>query len=127
MIVGVGVDTIEIARVAALLEGYGERFRRRVFTDGEQRYCDRRRRFAQHYAARFAAKEALLKALGIGLRMGVRWREVEVVNLPDGKPTLRLHGRTAQHAAAFGSYRLELSLTHAQEVASAFVILETVG
>ncbi|MBI3089301.1 MAG: holo-ACP synthase [Candidatus Tectomicrobia bacterium] len=127
MIVGVGVDTIEIARVAALLERYGARFRRRVFTEGEQRYCDRRRRFAQHYAARFAAKEALLKALGIGLRMGVRWRDIEVVNLPDGKPTLRLHGRTAERAAKLGTHRLELSLTHAQEVASAFLILETLG
>lgn len=124
MIVGLGIDTIEIPRIAATLERYGGRFRRRVFTDAEQRYCDRRRRFAQHYAARFAAKEAVMKALGIGLRMGIRWREIEVVNLPSGKPTLKLSGRTAEHAARLGDYRIELSLTHAIEVATAMVTVE---
>lgn len=122
MIVGVGIDLTPIPRVAALLDRWGERFARKVFTDGERAYCDRRGQRAQHYAARFAAKEAALKALGVPADLS--WHELEVVSDGAGAPRLDLAGRAAEAAARLGARRAHLSLTHAGDMAAAVVVLE---
>ena len=126
MIVGVGVDLAEVDRIRDALErpGTGERFRARVFTAGEQAYCERRRRKYESYAARFAAKEAGVKAIGTGWNHGVRWRDIEVARKPGGRPTLLLHGKAAEFAAKLGATNVALSLTHTAEQAFAQVILE---
>ena len=114
----VGVDIIEIERVAATLRRFGDRFLERVYTPGETAYCRGR---APQLAARFAAKEAVMKALGTGTR-GVGWREIEVVRAPSGAPSVRLHGRAAARAANVGIERLALSLSHSRAYAVASVV-----
>ena len=125
MIVGSGVDIAEVDRIRAAAERYGARFIERVYTPLEIAYVERRRagRY-ERYAARFAAKEAGMKAIGTGWRRGVRWRDFEVTNLPSGKPTLKLHGVAAQFAAMLGVKNIALSLTHTATEALAYVILE---
>ncbi|MGA3026926.1 MAG: holo-ACP synthase [Bryobacteraceae bacterium] len=125
MIVGSGVDIAEVDRIRAAAERYGARFIERVYTPLEIAYVERRRagRY-ERYAARFAAKEAGMKAIGTGWRRGVRWRDFEVTNLPSGKPTLKLHGVAAQFAAMLGVKNIALSLTHTSTEALAYVILE---
>ena len=125
MIVGSGVDIAEVDRIRAAAERYGARFIERVYTPAEIAYVERRRagRY-ERYAARFAAKEAGMKAIGTGWRRGVRWRDFEVTSLPSGKPTLRLHGVAAQFAASLGVKNIALSLTHTATEALAYVILE---
>lgn len=105
-----------------MLERYGDRFRERVFTPGEVAYCQRRRNFAASYAARFAAKEAGMKAIGTGKSHGVLWRDVEVVRV-SGPPQLRFHGAAARHFAAMGGKEAFLTLTHTGHQALAQVIL----
>jgi len=113
-IVGHGVDLVEIDRIAALLERHGDQFKRRCFTDGEQAYADAgRKRRAERYAARFACKEAVLKALGTGWRDGIGWTDIAVVNEPSGRPLLRLSGRCLEIARALGADRWVVSLSHA--------------
>lgn len=124
MIVGIGIDVVEIARVRRLLARWGNRFLERVFTEGERAYAEGKRDPAEHLAARFAAKEAALKALGTGLSMGVRWREMEVRRARRGPPTLALSGRTAALGAARGVRRLHVSLTHDAGLAVAQVLAE---
>jgi holo-[acyl-carrier protein] synthase len=124
MIVGTGVDIAEVARIKAAVERFGDRFLRRVFTPDEIRYCMARPNFAERLAARFAAKEAGMKAIGTGLRHGITWQDLEVIRQPGGRPTLRISGRAAEFAAKLGCKRTHLSLTHTQEQALAFVILE---
>jgi holo-[acyl-carrier protein] synthase len=124
MIVGTGVDIVEVPRVAAAIERHGDRFLRRVFTDSEIRYCDSKVNRFERYAARFAAKEAGLKAIGTGWRGGVAWRELEVQREPGGRPTLVLHGKAAEFAAILGMKRVSLSLSHTAQHAIAHVILE---
>lgn len=124
MIVGTGVDITEVPRVAASIQRFGERFLKRVFTDAEIAYCESKQNKAERFAARFASKEAALKALGTGLRMGISWREVEVTRLPGGRPTMSFHGVAAQIAAKLGVKRSHLSLSHTEEHAIAYVILE---
>jgi len=124
MIVGTGIDVIEVPRVAAALERFGERFLRRVFTDGEIRYCDSKANRVERYAARFAAKEAAMKALGTGWSHGVRWRDLEVLRQPGGRPTVAFHGKAAEFAAKLGVAHAALSLTHTKAEALAQVILE---
>lgn len=126
MIVGVGVDLAEVDRIRDALEAAstGERFKQRVFTPGEQAYCERRRRKYESYAARFAAKEATMKALGRGWSRDVSWTEIEVHRSRGSRPTIRLHGRTAQYAAKLGIRRISLALTHTAETAMAEVIAE---
>lgn len=125
MIVGVGIDLVDIARIAQLLETQGERALRRLFTEGEAAYAAARAEPARHLAARFAAKEAAYKALaGTDHARGIGWRDIEVVAEWDGRPVLRLHGRAAERAAALGVVRMHLSLTHADATAAAFVVLE---
>jgi holo-[acyl-carrier protein] synthase len=122
MIVGVGVDLTPVSRIARALERYPGRLEARLFTDGERAYCRSKARAEQHFAARFAAKEALLKALSVPV--GLSWHELEVVSDGNGAPRLVLHGRAAATAARVGARRLHLSLTHADDAAVAFVVAE---
>lgn len=124
MIVGTGIDIAEVRRVAQALERFGERFLDRIFTPGEIRYCDSKANRVERYAARFAAKEAAMKALGTGWNHGVRWRDCEVVRAPGGRPTIVFHGRAGEFAAKLGVKNAALSLTHTSEQAFAQVILE---
>jgi holo-[acyl-carrier protein] synthase len=124
MIVGIGVDLVRIARIRQAMERWQGRFLERVFTPGEVAYARGRRDPAEHLAARFAAKEAALKALGTGLRMGVRWRELEVQRVAGERPRLALSGRTAALGAARGVRTLHLSLSHDGEYALAQVLAE---
>jgi len=122
MILGVGVDIIDVERIQAALDHprTGDRFRVRVFTDREVAYCMRRRHAAESFAARFAAKEAMMKAFG----RAYGWREIEVVR-GTGAPTLQLHGRAQERAAALGLQRIHLSLSHTATLAIAYVIAES--
>lgn len=125
MIVGTGIDIAEVPRIRQAIERFGARFLERVFTVGETRYCDSKANRFERYAARFAAKEAAMKALGTGWNHGVRWRDCEVVRLPGGRPTMFFHGRAAEFAAKLGVKNIALSLSHTEEQAIAQVILET--
>ena len=124
MIIGSGIDLVEIRRIQQSFERYGKRFLDRVFTAAEQAYCMRKRKAAESLAARFAAKEAGAKALGTGISRGVNWLEIEVSREPGGRPTLRFHGRAAQIAEHMGVAHTALSLTHTSELAMASVLLE---
>jgi holo-[acyl-carrier protein] synthase len=124
MIIGSGIDMVEIRRIQHSMDRYGARFLNRVYTAAEQAYCLRKRNSAESFAARFAAKEAGAKALGTGISYGVTWLEIEVVREPSGRPTLRFLGRAAQIAARLGFARAALSITHTAELATASVLLE---
>jgi holo-[acyl-carrier protein] synthase len=124
MLVGTGIDIIEIDRIAESIERYGDRFLDRIFTADEIAYCGRKKNAAESYAARFAAKEAGAKALGTGIQQGITWKEIEVRREPSGRPTLHLSGRAAQLAARLGVRRTALSLTHSRNLAMASVHLE---
>jgi holo-[acyl-carrier protein] synthase len=124
MILGTGVDLCEVPRIEAAILRHGRRFLERIFTPLEIAYAEPKANRFERYAARFAAKEAGMKALGTGWRGGIAWRDFEVVNLPSGRPTLRFHGRAAAIAAKLGVRRVALSLTHTKEQALAMVILE---
>jgi len=124
MILGTGVDIAEVPRIRQSIERFGDRFLRRIFTEGEIRYCERRARRFESYAARFAAKEAAMKALGTGWSRGVRWRDIEVVRPKGQRPTIQFHGEAAAIAAKLGTKNIALSLTHTSEEALAHVILE---
>ncbi|MBX9456300.1 MAG: holo-ACP synthase [Rhizobium sp.] len=128
MIIGIGSDLIDIRRVEKTLERFGERFAMRCFTEIERAKSDRRKNRAASYAKRFAAKEACSKALGTGLSMGVAWREMGVVNLPSGKPTMQLTGGAAERLAALvpaGHKALvHVTITDDFPLAQAFVIIE---
>lgn len=124
MIVGAGVDLAEVGRIQAAIERFGERFLRRVFTPLEIAYAERKANRYERYAARFAAKEAGMKAIGTGWRRGVRWLDFEVANLPTGKPTLRFYGKAAEFAGELGVRNVALSITHTKATALAHVILE---
>jgi holo-[acyl-carrier protein] synthase len=124
MLVGTGIDIIEIDRIAESIQRYGDRFLDRIFTANEIAYCGRKKNAAESYAARFAAKEAGAKALGTGIQQGITWKEIEVRREPSGRPTLHLSGRAAQLAARLGVRRTALSLTHSRNLAMASVHLE---
>jgi holo-[acyl-carrier protein] synthase len=124
MILGTGVDLAEVARIRASVERFGQRFLSRIYTTAEIAYVERKANRFERYAARFAAKEAGMKAIGTGWRCGVRWQDFEVGNLPSGKPTLRLHGEAARIAKKLGVKSISLSLTHTAELGLAHVILE---
>src|ERR1035438_2632286 len=124
MIVGSGIDLVEIGRIQKSVDRFGDRFLNRVYTEAEKAYCLRKRKGAESFAARFAAKEAGAKALGTGISFGVSWLEIEVVREPSGRPTLRFHGRAAQIAAGLGAARAALSITHTAALAMASVVLE---
>jgi holo-[acyl-carrier protein] synthase len=124
MIVGTGIDIAEVPRVAAAITRFGHRFLQRIYTEGEIRYCESKANRVERYAARFAAKEAAMKALGTGWNHGVRWRDVEVCRQPGGRPTIVFHGKAAEFAASLGAAHVALSLSHTAEQAIAQVILE---
>jgi holo-[acyl-carrier protein] synthase len=125
MIVGTGIDIAEVPRIREAIERHGERFIKRIFTEGEIQYCESKANRVERYAARFAAKEAGMKAIGTGWNHGVRWRDIEVARKPGGRPTLLLHGKAAEFAAKLGATNIALSLTHTEEEAMAQVILES--
>lgn len=128
MILGIGSDLCDIRRIENSLSRFGERFTQRIFTPGEQAKSDRRATRAASYARRFAAKEACSKALGTGIRSGVFWRDMEVVNLPSGRPTMRLTGgaaaRLAQMVPPGHEAVVHVSLTDDPPLAQAFVVIE---
>ncbi|MCX6638163.1 MAG: holo-[acyl-carrier-protein] synthase [Acidobacteria bacterium] len=124
MILGTGIDLAEVPRVRAAIERHGRRFIERIYTPAEIAYVERKANRYERYAARFAAKEAGMKAIGTGWRHGVRWQDFEVVNLPSGRPTLKLHGVAARVAERLGVRAISLSLTHTAQQGMAFVILE---
>jgi holo-[acyl-carrier protein] synthase len=124
MVIGVGTDLMENARIERSIVRFGEAFLKRVFTPGEVAYCRAKRNFAESFAARFAAKEAGAKALGTGISRGVSWREFEVRRKPGQRPELYLSGRAQEIAQALGVKRLSLSLTHSRDFAMAVVIAE---
>ena len=130
MIIGIGNDTIDIRRVEKVLERHGERFTTRIFTDIEVRKSERRRLRAASYAKRFAAKEACAKALGTGMRAGVFWRDLGVVNLPGGKPSMKLTGGALKRLQAITPAGCEavidVSLTDEGPTAQAIVIISAV-
>jgi len=113
-----------VDRIRRAIERFGDRFLKRVFTPAEIAYVERRGNRCQRYAARFAAKEAGMKALGTGWRRGVRWQDFEVTNLPSGQPTLKLHGAAARFAQQQGVASVVVSLTHTATLGLAFVVLE---
>ncbi|HEY7910641.1 MAG TPA: holo-ACP synthase [Blastocatellia bacterium] len=125
MIIATGIDLIEISRIGDVFERRGERFRQRVYTDAEIEYCERQQPGLESYAARFAAKEAAMKALGTGWADGVRWRDIEVVRGPEGAPRLELRGRALDRFRELGASRAHLSLTHTRDLAMAQVIFES--
>ena len=125
MIVGTGIDITEVPRIREAIERHGERFLQRIFTEGEIQYCESKANRIERYAARFAAKEAGMKAIGTGWNHGVRWRDIEVARQPGGRPRLLLHGKAAEFAAKLGARNIALSLTHTAEQAMAQVILES--
>ena len=121
-IIGLGIDATDIPRITATIERYGTRFTHRIFTDTEIAYCTRRREPAIHFAGRFAAKEAAMKALGTGHSQGVLWRDIEVVRR-HGPPQLQFHGGAARRFAAMGATGSLLSITHSETLAIAQVML----
>jgi holo-[acyl-carrier protein] synthase len=125
MIVGSGIDIAEVSRIREIIDRHGDRFLERVYTDAEIQYCNSKVNRAERYAARFAAKEAAMKALGTGWNHGIRWRDIEVHRIPGHRPTLVFHGKASEFAKKLGAVRVALSLTHTAEQALAQVILES--
>jgi holo-[acyl-carrier protein] synthase len=121
-IISAGLDATEVTRIQYMLDKYGDRFRQRIYTAGEIAYCERRRTAAQSYAARFAAKEAAMKALGTGRSRGVLWRDIEVTRAPGGPPQLRFHGEAGRRFTAIGGVKSVLTLTHTNQLALAQVL-----
>jgi len=124
MIIGSGIDLVEIERIQHSMDRYGARFLNRVYTPAEQAYCLSKRRAAESFAARFAAKEAGAKALGTGISHGVSWLEIEVVRETSGRPNLHFHGRAAQIATRLGMVSASLSITHTGSLSAASVVIE---
>ena len=124
MILGIGTDLAEVDRIRESIARFGDRFLNRIYTEGERAYTATKANSAERFAARFAAKEAGMKAIGTGWRHGVTWKDFEVVNEPSGRPTLRLSGVASQIAEKLGAKRISLSLTHTSQMAFAVVILE---
>ncbi|MFZ4765964.1 MAG: holo-ACP synthase [Roseimicrobium sp.] len=121
-IIGLGLDLVEVARIHGLLEKWGPSFKERVFTSGERAYCETHSQPAIHYAARFAAKEAVAKALGTGFTQGVSWQDIEVRRDERGLPSVLLHGETLCLAESLGISGWLLSLTHTETTAAASAV-----
>ena len=121
-VVGLGLDLVEVERIRALLEKSGDRFKERVFTENEIAYCDSCADAAMHYAARFAAKEAVAKVLGTGFSSGVSWRDIEVLRGVSGAPSVLLHGGALGVARELGVARILLTLTHTKSAAAACAV-----
>lgn len=125
MIVGTGIDIVLVSRIAEALERHGDRYLARVYTEGEILYCGAKKRGAsQAYAVRYAAKEAVAKALGVGIRRGLNFKDIEVVLDPLGKPSIRLHASAAAIASERGVESLHIALSHEGDWAVAFALAE---
>lgn len=123
-----GIDLVDIARIERMLIDHDERFRQRVFTDAEQQYCDAAtHRRAERYAARFAVKEAVLKALGTGWRNGISWRDVEVIRRPSGEPALNITGRCAELSRTLDITNWLVSISHAGESSVGYAMASVIG
>ena len=118
-LIGIGIDVVEVDRIADALERHGDAFRDRIFTEGEHLYCSAQKRPALHYAARFAAKEAVAKAFGTGIGKDLGWLDMEVIRRPSGEPSLELSGTGKAYADANGIIEVKISLTHARDYAAA--------
>lgn len=127
MIVGIGLDIAEVSRLRQAIERHGERFLNRVFTPSEIAYCRKRANLYERFAARFAAKEAGMKALGTGWRNGVTWHDFQVSNASSGKPALQLSGKAQEIFRSLGGINIALSITHVADYAMAEVIVEGDG
>ncbi|MGI8905946.1 MAG: holo-ACP synthase [Candidatus Sumerlaeaceae bacterium] len=127
MIYGIGLDMVEVARIEESLQRFGERFQKRIFTEVERAYCNGLPHPPLHFAARFAAKEAFLKALGTGLSNAISWKDVGIENLPSGKPELRVIGRALELANERAITHMHVSLTHTNSHAAAVVVLDNAG
>jgi holo-[acyl-carrier protein] synthase len=125
VIVGIGIDLAEVGRIREAIERHGQRFIERVYTSAEIAYVEKKANRYERYAARFAAKEAAMKAIGTGWKRGVRWQDFEVTNLPSGRPSLQFHGVAAEIADGLQVRNIALSLTHTSEQGMAIVILES--
>jgi len=123
---GIGIDTIEVPRIARSIETYGDQFVRRIYSEEEIRYCTGRPHAAEHFAARFAAKEAYAKALGTGVRRGFVWRDIAVLKERSGRPYIELRGKMPERALTIIGKEpiIKLSITHTKEIAEAIVTIE---
>lgn len=119
MIVGLGTDIVEIVRIGKMIERHGEMFLRRVFTDDEIAYCQRRKESYEHFAGRWAAKEAVMKTLGTGFIRGISWQDIEISAKTSGKPTVSLHGGAREHAKALGIDEVLITISHCRAYATA--------
>ena len=124
MIIGIGIDIVEVSRLQRSVEKHGDRFLHRIFTQEELHYCQSKANCYQHFAVRFAAKEALLKAIGTGLRGGIRWREIEIVNDKLGKPLMSCKGQCDKVLKTLKANCPMVSLSHTKNYGIAFVVLE---
>ena len=123
-ILGIGTDIIECLRIAQMIERHGELFIRRVYTEHEIGYCSTKKASTQHYAGRWAAKEAVLKVLGTGWKKGISWRDVEVRNKPSGAPTITLYAGARDVAEQLGIQKLHISISHCRSHATAYSVAE---
>jgi len=121
-VLGIGTDLVEVGRIESMLERHGDTFRNRVYSDQEIRYCSARAAAAQHYAGRWAAKEAVLKVLGTGWTGGLKWSEIEVQNADSGQPLMQLSGKAAEIAAAMGIQHIMISISHTDQYAVAYAV-----
>ena len=124
MIVGIGIDLVEISRLKRSIERFNERFLKRIYTVRELEYCQQKLIQETHYAVRFAAKEAMVKAVGIGVRNGITWQDIEVVNDGMGKPEIRTYGKCKQILSILKVNRIHISLSHTENYGIAMVVLE---
>ena len=123
MIYGIGTDIIEIKRIAASITRYEQRFLDKIFTSREQEYCHRHQQSAQHFAGRFAAKEAIVKAIGTGFRRGVSWLDIEIINDSDGKPEVILSEKLREMVSpSNNNVSIQLTMSHCREYAVAFAV-----
>jgi len=126
-ILGIGTDIIECLRIAQMVERHGDLFIRRVYTEHEIDYCSPKKSSTQHYAGRWAAKEAVLKVLGTGWKRGISWRDVEVRNKPSGAPTITLYAGARDVAEQLGIQKLHISISHCRSHATAYSVAEGIG
>jgi holo-[acyl-carrier protein] synthase len=124
LIFGIGIDLVEVDRLRSSVKKFGDKFLNRIFTENEIKYCQTKFNSFQHYAVRFAAKEALLKAIGTGLRSGMTWHQIEIVNDTQGKPSIMTYGECQKILQKLEIKKIELSLSHTKDHGVAFVILE---
>ncbi len=127
MIKGLGTDIVEIVRIAQMIDRHGEHFLQRVYTEDEIRYCQDRKNSTQHFAGRWAAKEAAMKSLGTGFIRGIRWTEIEIVSQKSGAPKLVLHGGTGEFARSRGIKEIIVTISHCRNYATATAIATSAG